>query len=199
MLNHHIFSRGTEHSKNSNSLGFRSPEFEPNGILFLGCSFTYGLGVEQSQTFAALVSSVLNLPLCNCGTPGEGSDRAVSYASVYSSLAPVYIIHLDLFENRRTWFLDTGVITASARCVWGVERNDANLVDICTSEPDTELHTLRNRLACEAIAARVGARYLHYDRAWYETHIGACDNHPSAWDHMRIARRIISDIRAEEH
>jgi hypothetical protein len=54
-------------------LGYRVPKFadqesfEPGGILSVGCSFTFGDGVECEETFSYLTAKRLNLPSYNYG------------------------------------------------------------------------------------------------------------------------------------
>ena len=72
-------------SYSNNSLGFRgSREFGPKQpgdfrILLLGDSFTYGLGVNDDQTFAFHLEQYLRQPglpaaVINAGCPGKGTD-----------------------------------------------------------------------------------------------------------------------------
>jgi hypothetical protein len=69
----------------NNSLGWRGRreyrEAKPTEyrVLFLGDSFTYGLGVNDDQTFAALVEKELradrmSVEVMNAGCPGKGTD-----------------------------------------------------------------------------------------------------------------------------
>lgn len=59
-----------------NSLGFRSDEFKENGIMFLGCSHTCGIGMPFDKIWPTLMSNELGLPQCNFGQGGMGSDTA---------------------------------------------------------------------------------------------------------------------------
>jgi hypothetical protein len=72
----------------NNSLGWRGPreyrETKPTDfrVLFLGDSFTYGVGVNDDQTFAALVEKDLradrmSVEVMNAGVPGKGTDYAL--------------------------------------------------------------------------------------------------------------------------
>ena len=69
----------------NNSLGWRGRreyrEAKPTDyrVLFLGDSFTYGTGVNDDQTFAALVEKTLradrlSVEVINAGCPGKGTD-----------------------------------------------------------------------------------------------------------------------------
>jgi hypothetical protein len=73
---------------NNNSLGMRgSREYQEKKeteyrILMLGDSFTYGFGVNDDQTFAALVekdlrADRLSVEVLNAGCPGKGTDYAL--------------------------------------------------------------------------------------------------------------------------
>lgn len=70
----------------SHRLGYRIPKFinnssiEQGGILSVGCSFTYGEGVEAEQTFTYLVADKLHLPAYNYGV------CSYSYTSVILQL-----------------------------------------------------------------------------------------------------------------
>jgi len=71
-------NRGVSH----NSYGFRgSREFDffPQGkrILFIGDSFTYGLGVNDEETFAASLEQVIDVETINAGVNGYGIDQAL--------------------------------------------------------------------------------------------------------------------------
>lgn len=77
-------------SYSNNSLGFRgSREFGPKKpgevrLLLLGDSFTYGLGVNDDQTFASQIEQYLrknNLPaeVINGGNPGKGTDYELKF------------------------------------------------------------------------------------------------------------------------
>jgi hypothetical protein len=69
----------------NNSLGwrgrreYREAKQTDYRVLFLGDSFTYGLGVNDDQTFAALVEKALrtdhlSVEVMNAGCPGKGTD-----------------------------------------------------------------------------------------------------------------------------
>ncbi len=82
---------------NSHKLGYRIPNLgdsnniERDGILSVGCSFTYGDGVEAEQTFSYLVADNLQLASYNYGV------CSYSYASVI----------LQLKELKQQGILDT--------------------------------------------------------------------------------------------
>lgn len=71
---------------NLNKNGFRCKnitENTSNGILFLGCSHTFGIGLKEEQTFASLVSKHFNRECFNYGVPGKGLDTLALYTSLF--------------------------------------------------------------------------------------------------------------------
>lgn len=60
-----------------NSFGFRCDEFtQDKNILFLGCSFTIGIGIPAETRWTDIVAKHLNLKCYNLGIGGSSSDTA---------------------------------------------------------------------------------------------------------------------------
>tara|TARA_B100000073_G_scaffold343328_1_gene347941 strand:+ start:5 stop:1156 length:1152 start_codon:yes stop_codon:yes gene_type:complete len=53
------------------------------GILFLGCSHTFGVGLNQQDTFAYKVAEHFGRECFNYGLPGKGLDTAATYTSLF--------------------------------------------------------------------------------------------------------------------
>lgn len=67
-----------------NSSGFRSDEFSNDeGIVFLGCSFTIGIGLPLETTYPYLISKSLKLKCYNLGIGGGSNDTAFRLAYHY--------------------------------------------------------------------------------------------------------------------
>lgn len=58
-----------------NSQGYRCPEFETidwnNSILMLGCSFTFGVGLDDSQICSKHLYDLIQIPVVNLGQGGS--------------------------------------------------------------------------------------------------------------------------------
>jgi len=69
-----------------NSYGFRADCFEKTKksakkkIMFLGCSFTHGVGVRDNENFASIISKDLDAVNWNMGVGGSSPKLAVMYA-----------------------------------------------------------------------------------------------------------------------
>ncbi len=90
--------------------GFRGPALgEPTGdeILVLGDSQTFGLGVGDDETFAAVLGALLRRPVINAGVPTYGPLEYTEVARrVFSHRHPhtvVYVVNManDFFEHSR--------------------------------------------------------------------------------------------------
>ncbi|MGA9754717.1 MAG: hypothetical protein WBV23_06205 [Desulfobaccales bacterium] len=108
----------------NNSLGWRgSREYREAKqteyrVLFLGDSFTYGIGVNDDQTFAALVekfltSDHLSVEVMNAGDPGKGTDYALKlYQTVGRKFYPDLVVYCAFFamiyRNERGEYYNVG-------------------------------------------------------------------------------------------
>src|SRR5210317_1478677 len=121
--NHRVNKDGTERGLNiyENNFGklegdrFHDPIYNnPNAkkqVYTFGCSWTYGWGVEQIETFTHLLGDE-NTAVHNYGAGGTGLDFAVKTLSeVYipESRRQIFIITVPHYF-RRTWFDDDGVV-----------------------------------------------------------------------------------------
>jgi hypothetical protein len=108
----------------NNSLGWRGRreyrEAKPTEyrVLFLGDSFTYGLGVNDDQTFAAQVekdlrAGRLSVEVLNAGAPGKGTDYALKcFQTVgrkfHPDLTVLGFFCNDFQDNARGEYYNTG-------------------------------------------------------------------------------------------
>jgi hypothetical protein len=62
---------------NVNSQGYRAPEWKDvdwsNSVLFLGCSYVYGVGINAEQACPHQLSLMIDGPVINLGCPGGSS------------------------------------------------------------------------------------------------------------------------------
>jgi hypothetical protein len=67
----------------NNSMGLRGPEIHAKTkprILVLGDSFTYGIGVNDEETFCSILQSQMpGYEIINAGNPGKGTDYALKF------------------------------------------------------------------------------------------------------------------------
>lgn len=118
---------------NLNSQGYRDKEWDiidwDNSIVFLGCSHTFGIGVEQSETIPLQVQNILNIPCVNLGIPGGNNFfNSINSANLINyNIKPKAVMFQRTYKTR--WFkiendqLDT--IISSDREATKIFPNDA--------------------------------------------------------------------------
>jgi hypothetical protein len=66
-----------------NSKGFRGPEFGKVDLLAAGCSQTFGMGVDEDQTWPHLAAKSLGFSYANLGIPGTSNQKIVESIILY--------------------------------------------------------------------------------------------------------------------
>ncbi len=100
------------YSYTNNSQGLRSDrnysyEKTTPRILFLGDSFTYGVGVNDNETFSYWVQNYLEnkVEVINAGNPGKGTDYALKFFQVMGRQLKPDVVAVMFFNND---FIDNG-------------------------------------------------------------------------------------------
>lgn len=93
-----------------NSRGFRGLEWQHRkGLMTLGCSMAFGVGVDDGEIWPYLVSQRLKLELYNLGQGGSGPDTAFRLALCYiPQLRPSIVVYLEPPSTRLELFDYTG-------------------------------------------------------------------------------------------
>ena len=89
--------------------GFRTPLHldKREQIVFIGCSNTFGSGLNPEQTFAYKIAQSLNLPLVNLGVPGASLDECYRLLKIFlPKLNPTYVCCLLPDAMRTEIFID---------------------------------------------------------------------------------------------
>lgn len=92
-----------------NSHGFRSDEFveDNNSVVFLGCSFTLGIGLPYQNTFAKIVADNLKLSCYNLGLGAGSHDSCFRFAYYWlEKLKPKIVCMYEPPRDRTEVFAD---------------------------------------------------------------------------------------------
>lgn len=78
----------------TNALGLRgvAPPVDGPWTLVLGCSTTFGWGVEDGEAWPARLGTMVDTPVVNGGVPGWSTVQAVRGAGAWLDLAPTRVI-----------------------------------------------------------------------------------------------------------
>lgn len=144
-----------------NSEGYRSPEFEKNGIVCFGCSNTLGVGVNYEQTWPYLLGESLNLPVCNFGVGGSSTDTAFRLANYWiAELQPKYVFYLRPERSRREYVHVDNPIHIEDMSVW---RSDSKYF-LLTHDYADIIHDQKNSIGLEYICNKNNAKYYDISR-----------------------------------
>jgi hypothetical protein len=66
-----------------NQYGFRTPEFNNQELMTLGCSYTYGIGLPENFRWSNQLAKNLNMEYVNLARPGDSVMGQVRYAFWY--------------------------------------------------------------------------------------------------------------------
>lgn len=91
-----------------NNYGFRSDEFifGKENIVFLGCSYTVGIGIPFEKTFAKTVANELGLACYNLSVGGGSLDSCFRFASYWlEKLKPTITVLIEPSKNRKEIFV----------------------------------------------------------------------------------------------
>ena len=113
-----------------NSHGYRAPEFNTvdwaNSVVLLGCSCTFGVGVDEDETISHYMSEILNRPVINMGWAG-GSNQVMlmnAFQLKQHFPAPYALVILWSTTDRFMLFTDIGVHNVGP---WDMVENVKNI------------------------------------------------------------------------
>ncbi|MFQ5621297.1 MAG: SGNH/GDSL hydrolase family protein [Candidatus Nanoarchaeia archaeon] len=110
-----------------NELGFRDGVKHKAPIVMIGDSFLFGWGVNQDETYAALLQNKLNLTVANLGTPGYGNFHEYHLLERHiERLEPKLVIYSYYLNDpgdsvrgeTKTEFLTGGRLAFSKQSTW---------------------------------------------------------------------------------
>lgn len=100
-----------------NKDGFRSIEFDnvvwSESVILLGCSLTFGVGLDEDETISARLSKLIDRPVINLGIPGssptfathnaiilkQGYPTPKAVVNIWSSLNRTVYYHYDYVQH----------------------------------------------------------------------------------------------------
>lgn len=184
-----------------NVCGFRTKHFHDNGnsIVFLGCSFTAGIGLRYEDVYATLVSEELGLDCINLGIAGGAMDTAFRLAYYWlPKIKPSVVVHqlttynrVELFYNSEAhFFLPNAIHTRDKKILqkWyhAYLRNDIN----------GRLNYEKNRLGIEKICNNLNIKYVTTNAIdWIEVDRARDLLHYGRLTHKNVAQEVIQKIK----
>lgn len=186
-----------------NSQGFRGKDFDStvNNIVTLGCSFTIGVGLRESETWPYLLGSRLGQHVHNIAWGGWSADTLFRMAQYWiPQLRPALVVMLAPGAARLELATDTEQyenITPSDSIL-----HDNYLRNWFANQQNHDLNQLKNTLAIEMICTQANAKFMCYSqdtemagRMWTNPTNVARDNlHCGTETHVTFVEKILKDL-----
>lgn len=191
---------------NLNSDGFRIDDsYDKEGIVFYGCSHTFGVGLPKEKTFSHIVSKYFDCANFNFGVPGTGLDLAVLHAMFMLRTDvknPKAIVVLNPPPRRWNFFSGFNIRSCSSNTIkknptkeemYGMEYcsilNDMNNL-VQTSKNIVMLQTIAKEMKIPVFIVDSAHEFRKEYRAWghYEWQIARGND---SFDGISMARDLI--------
>ena len=119
-----------------NSQGYRTEEFKSidweNSVLFFGCSWVYGVGVDDSDTLSSKFKQQTNINSVNLGMPSISNWYTVKNCEILNThnINPKAVINCMTYPTRFTLFHDDDTQTHIGK--WSAEDNKSMFEKLST-------------------------------------------------------------------
>ena len=195
-----------------NEYGFRCDTFPDhnNTIMFLGCSYTEGVGIRYEDLYANKVAKELGLECINLGVGGSGNDSSLRRASYWiPKLQPKIVVHQGTHRDRVEFpFRDEYWLMAGYQGPdWTKDFPNFTRRDnlyFRESYRNAITHSIhldflydKNVYAIKGICNTFGSQYFHFDflKFQFDNYEYARDlGHPGARAHQELTDYVIQLI-----
>jgi hypothetical protein len=148
-----------------NSKGFRCKEFTSDPtIMFLGCSYTCGIGLPVETIWPELVAKSLKMKCANLGQGAGSCDTAFRLCLGYiDKIKPKIVIFLQP-PNIRWELVSKNNINLLG--IWAVDKISnykSYIQDYSIDENNNYFNSYKNILAVESLCEKRQIKFLHFD------------------------------------
>ena len=195
----------TKLSYKFNSEGFRTEEFynKKGGIMFLGCSYTFGIGLPLDKTFPHIVSDELKIHHFNLALPASSNDTAFRLADLWiNRLEPGLVILLSPLPDRFELLChETKSNEDVSRFITTMDQLADNSDHLwIENEQNGLINRRKNKLAIQKICDDRGIRFLHDDSENLNVVDFARDLlHPGVESNRMFAKKLINQLRETDY
>lgn len=188
-----------------NNDGYRTDEFDtrPNWIA-LGCSFTQGTGVRESERWTDVVADQLGISCWNLGVAGASGDTCYRIAKHYiPKLRPQFVVYLEPRYNRAE--LTTEKYPAPLVLNWAYDYKNWDgpyVKELLLNEINLEIAAEKNREAIRSICLQHSIPLIVYQPDAYialvtdqkQHDLGRDLLHPGRVNNRAFAQVVAKDI-----
>ena len=137
-------------------------EYNRDSVFALGCSCTWGVGVEREDTWARILQEKIGLPVYNLGVPGGGADSVFRQISRYLPIVQPRIVCIQTPSDfRREVLLEKSTMkilhhVSPFSVIGGWNAEERGLVDLL-GEKELAMSKKKNYYAIIEMCRRYGA------------------------------------------
>lgn len=155
-----------------NEYGFRADTFDDKpGFMFLGCSFTIGLGVDDADIWPRNLSDKYNMRMFNLGQSGSGGDTALRLAHWWFPKLDVRgIFFLEPNINRREFVNIRNGKYIINLLTPGLTHGWDDWMEMAASGETNRYNSLKNKLALKCLCRSKNIPFFTLD--WQHTDKG---------------------------
>lgn len=197
---------GAEIDYKFNSQGFRTQEIDsrPNWIA-LGCSFTQGTGVNESDRWTDVVADSIGLHCWNLAAAGASGDTCYRIARKYiPELLPKFVVYLEPRYNRTELATDRQAAPLVINWAHDYANWSGNYVKHMLTEPaNFDLNAEKNREAIRSICLQHNIPLIVYppdgflvcvtDKTQHD--LGRDLLHPGRLNNRAFAQVVAKDVK----
>lgn len=186
-----------------NNYGFRGSNFNKhNNICFIGCSITFGIGLNLQDTFSQLIADKLNMNNCNLALAGGSMDACFRIGSFWlPQLKPDVTVILAPVKERSEIFYDNEFQSLLP----SLTRNNKWYLNYLKNANNTTNNFLKNKLALKQLCQDINTKLLYLEiETWnFDSRNDLARDlmHPgkkSPWRGANTTIRLINELAASE-
>lgn len=188
-----------------NSEGFRSDGFNlDSGIMFLGCSFTFGIGIEDEHLWTKRIANHYQMTHWNLGQPGSGSDTCFRLGYHWIPiLKPQIVVMMAPSTDRMEMIIPESSERVHYVGPWFPELNPRDTYyDYAMTQENGKLARTKNIKALRLICAQNNVKFvvkafddvLDIPEYRKRQDLGRDLEHPGIWGHDQIYQAFIKAI-----
>lgn len=188
-----------------NSLGYRGDEFdfEKPCLLALGCSFSIGTGLPESDVWPWRLGKALNLPVVNLSWGGYSADTCFRLAEYFLPRLNIQLcVMVTPPADRIEMLIDPTefeVFMSQSNSRW-FDSSDIYLKHWITYEENSRLNNLKNTLALEMLCSKhqipcqIYSAFEFFARSREEVEYARDYMHAGPLGHRQATEKILNDI-----
>lgn len=176
--------QGADITYKFNSDGYRCDELQPSDFLFLGCSYSIGVGLPVDDVWAKIIADRHSAPYVNISWPGAGAAyMGRLLAKTIDAIRPKYVIGLFPYNFRMELMLSDGrlgVFTKTSGMINLLPAKDKDRMNafmLYSSSQQEDFELLTNVMHMSQLSNAYGAKFLWGDWVyrqersdWYVNH-----------------------------